>query len=101
MKTPAEIRAQQEMDVEIVSYVAAMQIHAPVNGEAITNFLRETRRRRVRPDEVLLRLDYLEDQEYLRAIAEWVPGVGNVKFFRVTARGQDFLDGVTPPYARD
>lgn len=87
--------------MEIVSYVAAMQIHAPVAREAICNFLREVRRRRVREDEVLLRLDYLVDQEYLRTNLEWVPGVGNVPYFRVTARGQDFLDGVTPPYARN
>ena len=99
MKSQAELHAMMEVDTEILHYVRESQRMAPVTVDSVHNYLTNIRRRRLERSEADDRLADLVDEEKLAATEEWVPGEGKVKFYRVTAKGRDVLDGMIPPGA--
>lgn len=92
---PMRLKARDELDRDILSYVREMQKIAPVTAESITEFEQTTRRRRVRADEVRDRLDYLESAGYLVKLVIWEGG--ETENYKITADGVDLLDGAAPP----
>ena len=92
--TPAEIAEQMQIDEEVLRYVREMQGHAPIRAESVYGFLTKIRRRKLTLNDVEDRLDDLMDEGKLSVHPEWMPGEGNVNFYKISARGRDVLDGV-------
>ena len=96
MKSPAKIHEQHEIDEEILHYVREMEHTAPIRVESIEAYLKRTRRRKLSAGTVPDRVGYLVSAGMLDGKQEWVPGEGHEKFYTITAKGRDALDGVIP-----
>jgi hypothetical protein len=92
-----DIRRQQqrEIDRDILFYVREAQKVAPVTADALTSFVRDTRRRRVTERQIEDRLHYLVQLGDLDRKREWAGG--EVIRYEITAQGMDRLDGNIPP----
>lgn len=94
--TPQELNNQRMMDEEIMQYIRGLQDEAPIRAEAVHQYLVTMRRRKVRLDQVVARLNYLEQAGYILSNTDYYAGEGYAKTYLLTADGGDVLDGARP-----
>ena len=91
----AALAARDETDRDILYYVREMQSAAPVTAESVHSFLTRHRRRELTLRQTQDRLDYLVSAKYLEEKTEW--SGGEMRSYRITADGMDFMDKAIPP----